>query len=55
MKAGSWIIRNKVTKNVICETFSERMIQLLNTSKYEAIPILQYLQEHNREVKKSAK
>lgn len=52
--AASWVIRNKATQAVICETFESRMVKLLNPTKYEAVPILQYLQEHNRAVKEAA-
>jgi hypothetical protein len=49
----SWILRNKTTKEVICETFNERKVAALNTAKYEAVPILAYLQELNRSIKAS--
>jgi hypothetical protein len=48
LRTASWVIREKETKKVICETFSRRMIDSLNTLKYEAVPILEYLQEFNR-------
>lgn len=51
MKTASWILREKSTGRVICETFDVRAVQALNTEKYEAVPILQYLQELNRAVK----
>lgn len=44
----SWIIRNKFTGEIIMETFDRRKIEALNTSKYEAIPIGQYLGSLNR-------
>jgi len=43
MKTASWILRNKQTKEVICETFDRRKVDALNTAKYEAVPILDYL------------
>lgn len=51
MKTASWVLRNKVTKEVICETFDERKVNALNTEKYEAVPILAYLQELNRSLR----
>ena len=51
MKTASWVIRNKATGEVICETFDERKVVALNTAKYEAIPIRQYLEELNRKTK----
>lgn len=47
MKTASWILRNKETKVVICETFDARKVAALNTVKYEAVPILEYLQSIN--------
>lgn len=48
---ASWVLRNKATKEVICETFNPLHLAHLNAEKYEAIPILEYLQELNRSVK----
>lgn len=47
-RIASWVLRNKATKEVICETFNARHLMHLNTAKYEAVPILEYLQEVNR-------
>lgn len=44
----SWVIREKSTGKVIFETFDRRKVDALNTAKYEAIPIRQYLEELNR-------
>jgi len=43
MKTASWIIRDKLTKEVICETFNPAVVAALNIVKYEAVPILEYL------------
>ncbi len=43
MKTASWIIRDKFTKEVICETFNPAVVAALNTVKYEAVPVLEYL------------
>lgn len=47
MRTASWIIREKATGRVICETFERRTVDALNTAKYEAVPILEYLQSLN--------
>lgn len=46
----SWVIREKATGRVICETFNARMVAALNREKYEAVPIGQYLGELNRQI-----
>ena len=53
-RTASWVIRKKGTGSVICETFNERAVQALNTRKYEAVPILQYLQELNKKIRSQA-
>lgn len=45
---ASWVIRNKTTKEVVCETFSAAMVAALNTAKYEAVAIGDYLGSLNR-------
>lgn len=47
-KPASWVIRNKLTGEVVCETFDEQRATSLNTVKYEAVPIMKYLQELNK-------
>lgn len=47
MQTASWVIREKATGRVIMETFNAAMVQALNTTKYEAVPILGYLQSLN--------
>ena len=47
MKTASWIIRNKLTKEVVCETFNPAVVAALNTVKYEAVPVLEYLTSIN--------
>lgn len=46
-RIASWILRNRHTKAVVCETFNPVDVMRLNTAKYEAVPILEYLQELN--------
>ena len=47
-RTASWVIRERHTGRVIMETFSRKIISALNTSRYEAVPILEYLQSLNR-------
>lgn len=45
--SASWILREKESKRVVMETFDKRVVDALNTKKYEAIPIMEYLQSLN--------
>ena len=47
MKSASWVIREKVTGRVILETYSPSVVAKVNTAKYDALPILEYLQSLN--------
>lgn len=47
MSDASWVIRERATGLVICETFSAALVGALNTVKYEAVPIMKYLQSIN--------
>jgi len=48
METASFIIRNKATKDVLFETFNKALVAKLNTEKYEAVPVLEYLQSLNK-------
>lgn len=48
LKTASWVIRNIETQEVVMETFNEKLVAKLNVAKYEAVPILEYLQSLNR-------
>lgn len=48
MKTASWVIRERETGRVICETYNPKAVAALNTARYEAIPILDYLMSLNR-------
>lgn len=48
MRTASWVVRNKATGEVILETYNPKLVAALNAEKYEAVPILQYLQSLNR-------
>lgn len=45
--SASWVIREKATGNVIAETFNKKIVNALNTNKYEAVPIHKYLASLN--------
>lgn len=51
MQTASWVIRNKETKEALFETFNGKLVSKLNTEKYEAVPILEYLVELNKKIK----
>jgi hypothetical protein len=51
MRTASWVIRETATGRIVCETYSAVIVAALNTARYEAVPILQYLQELNRAIK----
>lgn len=51
MRPASWVIRDKETKAAIMETYNADFLKALNTARYEAVPILEYLQEINRKAK----
>lgn len=48
MTTASWVIRDRVSGKVLFETFNPKIVAALNTSRYEAVPILEYLQSLNR-------
>ena len=51
MKTASWVIVEKDTKKPIFETFNEKTANAINSKRYTAIPILEYLQAFNQGVK----
>lgn len=48
MTTASWVIREKATGKVLFETFDKKKVDALNTAKYEAISIGEYLASLNR-------
>jgi hypothetical protein len=48
-KPASWIIREIATGAVMCETWNPWLVEHLNTDKYEAVPILEYLGALNKD------
>lgn len=53
-KPASWVLREKATGLVIMETFEERLVHALNTAKYYAVPIHDYLAQFNGSVRDGA-
>jgi hypothetical protein len=47
-RTASWVIVNKETGTAIMETFNKSTADAVNTVKYKAVPILEYLQGLNR-------
>jgi len=52
--ASSWVIRNKETGEVLFETFDTKKVLALNTKKYEAVAIGDYLAGLNEKSKRVA-
>lgn len=48
MKTASWVIIEIATGNAIFETFNKGTADSINTGKYKAVPILEYLQSVNK-------
>lgn len=47
-RTASWVIVDKLTGHAVMETFDQKKIDALNTAKYKAVPILEYLQSLNK-------
>lgn len=47
-KPASWVIVNKQTNQAFLETFNEALLSHVNTNKYKAMPIYDYLAQLNR-------
>ena len=50
-KTASWVIVDKTNNKAMFETFSYDFANMINKAKYEAEPILEYLQNFNKGVK----
>lgn len=46
----SYIIKNKETGVVVCEIQNGALVEKLNTEKYEAVPVKEYLETLNLEL-----
>lgn len=47
-KNSSWVIKDKLTGEILFETFQKSLVDKINKDKYVAVPILQHLQELNQ-------
>lgn len=50
MKGNSWVIIELSTNKVLFETWSVKLVNAINTAKYKAVPILEYLVAFNKSV-----
>jgi hypothetical protein len=48
---ASWVIITKDTDSIVMETWQASMVRKLNTEKYYAVAIQDYLADLNREIK----
>lgn len=44
---ASWVVRDKQSGKVILETYEKRVVDALNTERYEAVPIIEHLASLN--------
>lgn len=47
----SWIIIRLADEKVIAETYNPAVVEALNADKYKTVPILEYLQNLNRDLR----
>ncbi|WP_020474504.1 hypothetical protein [Zavarzinella formosa] len=52
--SSGWVITEKATGKAIAETFLCHVAEAVNTEKYQAVPITEYLQGLNRKIKGAA-
>lgn len=52
-RTASWVVRDKSTGKAVLETFDPKKVEALNTEKYEAVPIGEYLGDYNRRVREA--
>jgi hypothetical protein len=49
-KPASWVIVNKQTNQAVLETFNKALLPHVNTNKYKAMPIYDYLVQLNSQL-----
>lgn len=54
MKTASWVLRERDSGYIIAETWDRSVVERLNKAKYEAIPIMKYLMDLNRDIEGQA-
>lgn len=47
----SYVIVDKRTGQSVCEIWQKSVADKINTDKYRAVPIMEYLQQINRDIK----
>ena len=47
-RPASWVVVERETGRAVCEISGQSVADKINTAKYEAIPIVAYLQSLNR-------
>lgn len=55
MRSPSWVVVEKSTSKVVIETFSKTLVEQLNTEKYLAVPIMEYLQNVNMKLNNTSR
>lgn len=51
LKSRSWVVVDKRTGEAVMETFSRRIADMINETKFEVVPILEWLQLVNAAAK----
>ncbi len=51
MHTASWVIVDKVTGKALYETFSKALADMVDTTKCDVVPILQYLGALNKSIR----
>lgn len=51
---GSWVVERLEDGKPLFETFDPKVAKAINTGKYRAVPILEYLGNLNRKIKQGA-
>lgn len=54
MKTASWVIVHIATGQAVAETFSKSTADAIDTAKYKAVPILEYLCTLNKSIEANA-
>ena len=54
MGTTSWVIKRISTGEVVMETFDAEVVRYLNVAQYVAIPIIEYLADLNRQIKRAS-
>lgn len=50
---ASWVVVELKTDKPVFETYSKRMVDNLNTKKYKAVPVQDWLANLNNEIRRS--